>query len=196
MATPHDPTSVVHLDARQLRALAHPLRMRLLGLLRREGSATASSLARRLGTNSGQTSYHLRQLAEAGLVEDDPDHGDGRDRWWKAAHESTSWSSSEFVDDPDARAADAWLMGHLVRRHGASLGAWLEEREELSPAWMAGSDISDLWMVMGPDRLQAMTAEIHAVIERYRSEPEPDPHPEAREVTIHLHAFPTAEADR
>ncbi|QXC59104.1 helix-turn-helix domain-containing protein [Aquihabitans sp. G128] len=191
----HDPESVVHLDATQLRALAHPLRMRLLARLRREGPATASALARRFGTNSGQTSYHLRQLAEAGLVEDDPEHGDGRDRWWRAAHESTSWSSTEFVDDPDAKAADAWLLGHLIRRHGESLGAWLDEREHLPAAWMSASDLSDLWLVMTPERLKAMSAELHAVIARYRAEP-PDTAPDAREVTVHLHAFPTAESDR
>ena len=75
MVTP-DPRSV-RPDSRQLRVLAHPLRSRLLGALRHGGPATATALAARLGTNSGATSYHLRQLAEAGLVEDDPEHIEG-----------------------------------------------------------------------------------------------------------------------
>src|SRR4051812_14770407 len=56
-------------DVRALRALAHPLRNRLLGLLRLDGPATASRLARVVGESSGATSYHLRQLAAYGFVE-------------------------------------------------------------------------------------------------------------------------------
>lgn len=195
---PIEPANTVHLDAAQLRTLAHPMRMRLLALLRREGPATASALARRTGTNSGQTSYHLRQLAEAGLVVDDPGHGDGRDRWWRSAHESTSWASGGFVGDPEAEAADSWLVGHVVRRHADSLAAWYESRGELSPAWLEASDVSDVWLTLGPERLAALDAELHAVIERHRarSVEDPDPSPDAREVTIHLHAFPTADHDR
>ncbi len=65
-------TNPRRLDARSLRGLAHPLRMRLLDALRVHGPATASGLAERLGESSGATSYHLRQLAEHGFVEDAP----------------------------------------------------------------------------------------------------------------------------
>ncbi|NUT30943.1 MAG: helix-turn-helix transcriptional regulator, partial [Streptomyces sp.] len=75
------------LDARTLRGLAHPLRMQLLSALRRGGPATASQLAEKLGESSGATSYHLRQLAAYGFVEDAPDHGKGRERWWQAVHQ-------------------------------------------------------------------------------------------------------------
>src|SRR5689334_12619211 len=65
--------SVVRPDGRSLRALAHPLRLRLLGLLRMDGAATASQLAARTGQSSGATSYHLRQLAAYGFVIEEPD---------------------------------------------------------------------------------------------------------------------------
>ena len=103
----------------QLQVLAHPLRTRLLGALRLHGPATSTALAARLGTNSGATSYHLRQLAEAGLIEDDPERSNGRDRWWRAAHDATSWTSADFEDDPDARAADDWLLRHHAHITGA-----------------------------------------------------------------------------
>ena len=70
MSEPAEP-STAQLDSVRLRTLAHPARARLLGLLRIEGPATATALAQRLGTNSGQTSYHLRQLAAVGLVVED-----------------------------------------------------------------------------------------------------------------------------
>src|SRR5215213_4648029 len=99
MAAP-DELRVLHPTAEQLQALAHPLRSRLLGALRFHGPATSTALAARLGTNSGATSYHLRQLAEVGLVEDDEERSNGRDRWWRAAHDMTQWRSEEF-EDPD-----------------------------------------------------------------------------------------------
>ena len=55
----------------------------MLGMLRIDGPATATSLAARLGINTGQTSYHLRQLAQHGFVVDDDERGNGRERWWK-----------------------------------------------------------------------------------------------------------------
>ena len=70
----------VRIDHRQVRVLAHPLRMRLVGALRVKGPATATTLAELLNTNTGATSYHLRQLAEVGLVVEDPDRGTGRQR--------------------------------------------------------------------------------------------------------------------
>ena len=54
-----------------LKALSHPVRLRMLGLLRIEGPATATSLAARLGLNTGATSYHLRHLAQHGFIVDD-----------------------------------------------------------------------------------------------------------------------------
>lgn len=181
--------NTVRLDATQLRALAHPMRMRLLGLLRLDGPATATVLAQRVDTNSGQTSYHIRQLAEAGLVEDAPELGGGRERWWRAAHEGTSWVSTDFVDDPDARAADSFLVGLVLRRHADDLGAWHETRGELSKQWMDASEVSDFWLDIGPRRLREMQAELHAVILRYKDE-ENSHDPNTRRVTVHLHAFP------
>lgn len=58
-------------DLEALKAIAHPLRMRLLAALREHGPATASELGRRLGEFSGSASNHLRQLDRYGLVADD-----------------------------------------------------------------------------------------------------------------------------
>ncbi len=76
-------------SAAGLRALAHPTRLKMLMRLRVEGPATATTLARELSLNTGATSYHLRQLAEHGFIVEDAERGDARDRWWKAAHQST-----------------------------------------------------------------------------------------------------------
>src|SRR4051794_33088457 len=90
------------LDAASLKALAHPLRLRLLRALRAHGPATSSGLGRRLGESSGATSYHLRQLARHGFVEEDTARGNGRDRWWRSVHRMTTWEVTDFDDDPAA----------------------------------------------------------------------------------------------
>jgi DNA-binding transcriptional ArsR family regulator len=179
--------STAQLDSVRLRTLAHPARARLLGLLRIEGPATATALAQRLGTNSGQTSYHLRQLAEVGLVVEDTERGNGRDRWWRAAHERTAWSSVHFRDDPDDRAADDWLTGYAARLHARWLQDWLDMRGDSSQEWVDASVLSDYRLHLTPQRTREMAEEVRAVIERYGAH---EGGPGAEPVTVTFHAFP------
>jgi len=179
----------VRLDRTQLRALAHPLRLRLLAALRLHGPATATELARQLDTNSGQTSYHLRQLAEVGLIEDDPVHSTARDRYWRAAHNRTSWSSVDFRDDPDDRAADTVLVGQVTRVHARWLDDWVTSRDEWGQDWIGAADVSDWGLHLTPQSLRELRDELHAVIDRHHERAELDD-PLAERVTIMLHSFP------
>ena len=70
-------------DLGTLRALAHPRRQAILQRLSVHGPATSATLARALGWNTGATSYHLRELARYGLVEELPERAHGRERWWR-----------------------------------------------------------------------------------------------------------------
>ena len=118
MATPPPPgKSVAVHDVRALRALAHPLRMSLLAALRSDGPSTASRLADRLGESSGATSYHLRQLAGFGFVEEVPGEGSARERWWRALHRSTRWETEEFLDEPGGREVVDELNAVLAGWH-------------------------------------------------------------------------------
>jgi len=164
---PADPR-VVHLDSAQLRVLAHPLRARLLGALRVYGPATSTGLAQRLGTNSGATSYHLRRLAQVGLVAEDEGRGTQRERWWRAAHDITSWVETEFLDDPDDRAAADWLVGHYSRARSSWVENWLGDRDRWSREWREAADSSDFGLQLSPRQLSALNAELHEVIDRYR----------------------------
>lgn len=190
--TGQDEVRVLHPTAGQLRVLAHPLRSRLLGALRFHGPATSTALAARLGTNSGATSYHLRQLAEAGLVEDDLERSNGRDRWWRSAHDSTSWTSTEFEDDPDARAADDWLARNQARNAASWSADWLDVRHDWSTEWQAASDQSDYHLDMTPAGLKDLMEELHEVVARHRDAADPSL-PGAERVTVLLQAFPSPE---
>ncbi|WP_129842014.1 helix-turn-helix domain-containing protein [Streptomyces sp. RFCAC02] len=70
-------------DPAALKALAHPLRLRILRHLGAAGPATSTTLAAVLGENTGTLSYHLRQLAAGGFIEDVPERASGRERWWR-----------------------------------------------------------------------------------------------------------------
>lgn len=182
----HDP---VQLDSDKLHALAHPLRLRLLGALRLYGPATSTGLARQLDTNSGQTSYHLRKLAEVGLIEDDPVHSTARDRYWRACHTGTSWSSREFRDDPDDWAADTLLMGQVARIHSRWVDEALAARDDWDEVWLSASDMSDAQLHLTPATTRSMIDDLHAVLDRYTELQEHDD-PGAEQVTVLLSAFP------
>lgn len=180
------------LDAEQLRTLAHPLRMRLLAVLRLDGPATATQLARRLDTDSGKTSYHLRQLEGAGLVAEDSERGNRRDRWWKALHQSTYWNPADHLDDPDTAAAAEWLAGHAVRLHARWSESFVQSRDTWDADWIDASTLSDYLLELTPSRLRQLCQELDSVIERYRSDTDDgggESHDSER-VTVVVHAFP------
>jgi DNA-binding transcriptional ArsR family regulator len=152
-------------DPAALKALAHPLRMRLLGRLRREGPATASGLAEHLGESSGATSYHLRQLERWGFVVDAPELGSGRDRWWRATAQMTSWDAEELGEA--GRAASDWIVRRQAHQVVTHVDGYLQAQETLSAAWRAAADVSDYAIELSPAQLRAMRDEVHAVITKF-----------------------------
>jgi DNA-binding transcriptional ArsR family regulator len=160
----------ITLDSRQLRVLAHPLRSRLLSALRLDGPATATGLAAAMGSNTGATSYHLRQLASVGLVVEEEGQGRGRERWWRAAHHSHAWYSRDVASDADDRAAATWLTEFQVRQFTELIADWVRDHYTHPPAWRDAADVSDFGLTLPPDRLRALNDELHAVVERFQRE--------------------------
>lgn len=147
-----------------LRALAHPVRLRMLGLLRTDGPATATTLATRLGLNTGATSYHLRQLAQHGFVVEDSERGNGRDRWWRAAHRSTRTDEPAPEEAEAQENLDAYLQA-VATVHTEQLQRAIEERPLLPQEWRRAETFSD-WMVrLTPARARALVAALEAVVE-------------------------------
>lgn len=190
-AAPPSSASTLHLDARALKVLAHPLRSRLLSALRRDGAATATALAANLGTNTGATSYHLRKLASVGLVEETGE-GRGRERWWRAATSMHTFTERDVIYDPDARAAADWLRRYYLRSFVDRFQGWLDIHESWPLDWQEVANASDYLLRLTPKRLAELQAEADAMWERYR-DPDPDD-PDARPVEVHLHAFPLGPA--
>lgn len=169
-----------------VKVLAHPLRSRLLGTLRRGGPATATTLATALSTNSGATSYHLRKLESVGLVADTGE-GAGKQRLWRAATSSHSWERTELARDEDAATALGWLERDYLRLFSNDFGHWLDVAEAWPGEWQDAAGMGDTWVTVNPEQLQSLRRELDEVIERYRSA---EPAPDARRVTFWQAAFP------
>ncbi len=185
-----DELSHVQLTGAQIRALAQPLRLRLLGQLRLAGPATATKLAADLGTNTGATSYHLRQLAEVGLVIEEERPRSGRQRWWRAAHDMSNFRRSYYENDPEATAAVEWLEAWQVSRFAELARNWRRALPEEPETWRETAEISDYMVELGSAQTSAMMREIEEVIERHRRAGLDDPAPDARFVAVYVSALP------
>ena len=187
-------------DASALKALAHPLRVRMYDLLADGGPATASQLAEQVGESSGTTSYHLRFLARHGFIEEDPGRGGRRERWWRARPGGFTLQAQEFLDDPDA-AGDLELVGReLWRSYARQLDRWFRSATSWGPRWISSSVSTTSRMVATPDELRALREELMAVLERHQQRlQDRTPPPDAARVMSQIHLFPIEpldEADR
>ncbi|MBB6075958.1 ArsR/SmtB family transcription factor [Streptomyces paradoxus] len=184
-------TPVRQLDARSLRGLAHPLRMQLLDALRFGGPATASQLAQKLGESSGATSYHLRQLAEYGFVEDAPERGKGRERWWKAAHHGIRFDDSLLTDsDPVVRGAADLYLHEVATTQTRDLSTWLGNRDSWPEEWSTAWDMSSATLHLTPELTRELIEKMHTLVETYRDRAAAEHAPGTEQVRIQTHAFP------
>jgi predicted ArsR family transcriptional regulator len=184
-----EPARTVRLDRELVRALAHPMRNRMLGLLRVYGPQTATTLAGRLGVNTGATSYHLRQLAEAGLVVEDDSRGNARDRWWKSAHQGTEFDAAELLDQ-EPELALGFLHG-VGQTYAQNIFGFIDAMQTMPEEWRDASMLSDYFFHLRPDQLAAMMREVMAVLEKYKTADLTAPLPEgAEQVTVQIQAFP------
>lgn len=160
-----DERSVV-LDAKGLRALAHPVRVQVVGLLRKHGPSTATRLAERLGVNSGTASYHLRQLGAAGFVEEDTERGNARERWWRSVHRTTWFNDPELAErEPEAALAYQQSVASL---YALRTRQTLNELQTMPRAWRERFDLSDWALRLTPEETTALYRELEDVIGRYR----------------------------
>lgn len=187
MATPlePDPRRDVVLDATTLKALTHPLRPRILSALRLHGPATASRLAAHLGVNTGATSYHVRQLAEAGFVVEASEMGNARDRWWRAAHARTYFDTHDADQETSAAYLSAVAAGYADNAQRA-----IAEIATLPPEWEDAGTFSNFTLRLTPHETTSLMAELTAVVRGYRPHQGTEDAPaDARPVAVNLEVF-------
>jgi DNA-binding transcriptional ArsR family regulator len=177
----------------QLRALSHPLRLRMLEVLR-EGPATASALGRRLGESSGATSYHLRALAKAGVVEED-ERGSKRERWWRRVDSFTLVSRAlpAELDPAEAATIEAALAridAFFLDRDDEALRRWSDQRDSLGREWQDASMLGNWPVLATPEEVKALWTLVITEIDKLRRSPADAPEG-AAEVHVSLRVLPT-----
>jgi hypothetical protein len=151
-------------DPRALRAYAHPIRMSLLGLLRQEGPKTATEAAAAIGESVASCSFHLRQLARYGLIEE-VEGVRGRAKPWRATALYTSWRSDS--DDPEMAAAATMLEQIILDRYLHDARAWLAQRDHEPAAWRRAGQASDYLLYLTAAETRRFSERLHAMVEEY-----------------------------
>lgn len=177
-------------DPTALKALAHPDRLRMLGILRFSGPDTATGLARKMGLNSGATSYHLRQLAQHGFIEPVPGRGNKRERWWRAGHETTVYDPAEMSGE--GLEAGLAMIQAVVSQHAVMMQRALQQFPDQPEEWRKASNASDYTFLMTAAEAEALKDKLTAILwEAMRTSPAGESVPEGmRKFTVLLHSFP------
>ncbi|MGI8879520.1 MAG: helix-turn-helix domain-containing protein [Jatrophihabitans sp.] len=147
-------------DARAIRAWTHPLRLRLHGLIGRDGPITAAEAARRLGISHALASHHLRQLEKYGFIERSA-AADERERPWRILHTSTVRGPNL---DQDAEAASGALEQLMAERAVEDVQDWQRRRSQMSAHWREHSGVSQSLIYLTADEMAELSAALDSVL--------------------------------
>ena len=180
------------LDLAAMRGLAHPLRVRILDELSMFGPRTASGLAERLNESSGATSYHLRQLEKVGLVVEDTERGNARERWWQRRPGSIALpDSDDFPVGSADRLGAQMLQDEFLRGRETVFHEYVNEGDRVfGKEWqdVAASDTINLRLT--PEQLHQLVLDIDVVLWKYIDAYKTTPTPGSLPTQIQINAFP------
>jgi DNA-binding transcriptional ArsR family regulator len=183
-------------DLESLKALAHPLRVRIVDTLSTYGSFTASGLAERLGESSGATSYHLRQLEKHNFVREVEGKGTARERWWERVPGSITVPDSTSADSPTQRAASQLVLHEWTSSREQRLRQFVYRSDDmLATDWVEASMVSSASLFLTVEQLAEITKSLGTYLDeqvvKYRGQRIAG----ARPVQIQLAAFPVIDGD-
>ncbi|MFY1698419.1 ArsR/SmtB family transcription factor [Solwaraspora sp. WMMA2101] len=179
-------------DVQALAALTHPVRQRLLDLLKLDGPATASTLSEATGQAVGNVSHHLRVLATAELIEEAPELAKNRrERWWRLATADVRWSRGDFAGDASSEAVAHAAGALMVDRQMAFLRQWLIDRDRYDAAWHEGCAVSaETWLRLTANETRQLAEELTEVLTRWADRKVPDDGRKREPVLAFAHTVP------
>lgn len=182
-------------DLATLKAFGHPLRMKLYRVLYVSRTATASQLAEQLDEAVSLVSYHLRKLADHGLIEEAPRQSkDGRERWWQPASEGLTFRDEDFRDAPEALATHTAVGRMSFEQRSDLYKRYLDVQSAWGPQWRGASFSSEYLARLTAGELAGLSREMHQLVKRYEEigrAAEEAGDAEGREnVALHLYGFP------
>ncbi|WP_320066257.1 metalloregulator ArsR/SmtB family transcription factor [Micromonospora sp. RTGN7] len=162
-------------DSAVLAALAHPLRRRLMDVLKVDGPLTASALAERTEQAVANISHHLKVLAGCDLVVEAPELArDRRERWWRLVSPGVRWSNSDFDGDPASQAVASAANSLNLDRQVSLVRAWYATCESEQEAWGEAPFSTDHWLRLTPAELAELGKELQDVLARWSRHKMPD----------------------
>jgi len=179
-------------DARTLRALTHPVRIALIEALSLGGAMTATQLGEQIGESPTTCSFHLRQLAKYGFVEE-AGGGKGRARPWKMT--SIGMNISGGHGDSETEIAAATLGRLVTDRQIARYQAWTRSSASYPQEWRKAASSNEWVLFLTPSELRQLNAELaEVIIPRFRERfTDPSKRPQgALPVEYLLFSYPVA----
>ncbi|MEV8254471.1 helix-turn-helix domain-containing protein [Rhodoglobus sp. NPDC076762] len=163
-------TSIPLDSMKRMRALAHPLRMKLLAELRVTSPATVGALATQFGESAGSVSYHLKALAAGGFIERAAGVSeDRRETWWQARHDFTEFAGDSATATPEFRESNNQLRHQAVDVLAGELHTAIERERELTAEWVSAGGSSDIVTFLSPAELSEARDELMAVLSKWHS---------------------------
>jgi DNA-binding transcriptional ArsR family regulator len=148
-------------DARTLRALAHPVRIALIEELTLGGPMTATEAAEQIGETPTTCSFHLRQLAKYGFVEE-AGGGKGRSRPWQMTSIGMSFTGNP--EDPETQLASNAVVQIFRERQFNRYRTWLDGQHAFPPAWQKAATDSEYLFYLTAGELQKLTGELNQLL--------------------------------
>ncbi len=177
-------------DPAIMRALAHPARMGIMQYLASTGSAvTATGCADVVGLSPSATSYHLRELARYGLVEEAPSRGDARERLWRSTVESLSFDPGQDAG-PEARAAERAIVEIFVANELELVRDWLRRAHDEPTEWYDAAWQSRSSLLLTAPELAELNQAVMKLFEPYVRRTRTDPPAGARPVSAYFTTLP------
>jgi hypothetical protein len=185
-------------DVRVIGALAHPVRVQLLGYLLLNGARTATECSVVVDATPSACSYHLRHLERFGLVERADDAGgdevgnrqpDGRERRWRTTATGFSFGGRPSEDGRAMAAARHAQVAASIDEGVRLARRFLTVADTLSAEWQDAVTFSTYGLLISPSELEQLTASIDALVRPFIGITRDDAPADAAPVHIGLHAF-------
>jgi DNA-binding transcriptional ArsR family regulator len=147
-------------DARRLRALTHPVRIALIGKLVLHGPLTAAEASELIGEPPSTCSFHFRQLAKYGVVEE-AGGGKGRAKPWRM---TTTGFSVTAREDPASKLAEDALIRMVRERQFERYRTWLQTRAGYPLRWQDAGDDSEYVFYLTVEELEQLSSDLTAIL--------------------------------
>jgi DNA-binding transcriptional ArsR family regulator len=151
-------------DPKTLRALTHPVRLALLEALALEGPLTATAAGELIGESPTTCSFHFRQLAKYGFVEE-ADAGPGRNRPWQIVNVGMRFS--DVTEDPETSVAAKSLERMVFDRAMSRLASFINAKASFPKVWQEASQNIETILWVTPEELDSVTREILSIFNRF-----------------------------